>query len=141
MARIAHNLTLLAVSLALNGCIAPTEPLPVHTTIREVSLSAEEQKLWPTTPTVAGGSVVTIRGIAPFGCGQPAVSATRRGSAVSVQVTSINADRPCIAIIPSWRPYEAQLNGLSGGEYLVSVRSVGFEGEAQWTLNVTSIGQ
>jgi hypothetical protein len=122
----------------LLGCTSSTAPDPVTATIREVSLLPDAGVVWPQTPTMFGGAVVTIRGTAEFGCGTAAVVATRAGADVDVVVQSNDADRPCVATIMGWRPYEVQVAGLAAGRYRVRARVVGLVGEASWEVGIVA---
>jgi hypothetical protein len=123
--------------LPLGSCQQPSAPVAVPATIQEVSLrTTEEREAWPFLPVSEGGASVTIRGSAFLGCGTAAVSAKRRGTRVEVAIRALNADRPCIAIIPAWRPYRAEILDLEPGTYDVTVAAIGHAQRVTATVRV-----
>ena len=125
---------ILALAVGAPGCHDATTAnseflsaaVAVPAAIHEVSLRTDEERsAWPVLPVSEGGASVTIRGFAFFGCGTAAVSAERRSNHLAVAIRALNADRPCIATIPYWRPYQAELLDLPPGSYDMTVAAIG----------------
>ena len=124
--------------LPLGSCQQPSAPVPVPATIQEVSLrTPEESSSWPGLPVSKGGASVTIRGFGFFGCGTATVSAERRRSRVQVAIRALDADRPCVANIPAWRPYHVEILRLDPGIYDVTVAAIGHAQRVSSTVFVT----
>jgi hypothetical protein len=118
----------LLLLLLVGGCAEATAPVAVAASIEEVVLrTVAERTARPFVASIEGGAAVTIRGFAYFGCGSAAVSAQRRGQRIDVAISARNADRPCVAIIPYWRPYRVELRDLEPGVFEVSVDAIGHD--------------
>lgn len=65
------------------------------------------------------------------------VSAERRSSRVQVAIRALNADRPCVANIPAWRPYRVEILALEPGTYDMTVAAIGHAQRVSSTVFVT----
>ena len=128
------RLTRLPLLAAVIGCSA-TEPQPVSASLRFPSLTAQERAAWPGPPTVVIGSTIRIRGTVVGGCGELVLTASRRGSTVSVSVLNENAGSICVGDGGSYA-YEVELAGLPAGSYLVRARATGHDEDTYFSITV-----
>ena len=128
---------LLAILANLPGCSAPTSPTALPISIALVRLaSPAEFAAWPFTPSVQGGATITVRGFGPFGCGSAVASAGLRGSIVSVRIVASTEPQICLANIPLWQPFKAELTQLAPGDYRIKISVTGQSATTDVTVSV-----
>jgi hypothetical protein len=138
MSKPATSLTaLLALLATMPGCGAPTSPTDVPISIELVRLaSPAEYSAWPFTPSVQGGATVTVRGFGPFGCGSALANAGLRAGIVNVRIVPSTGPQICLANIPLWQPFKAELTQLAPGVYRVRISVTGQPGTTDATISV-----
>lgn len=125
---------LTAVVASLSACSSPTDVDALGVSLRP--LSYEEWLQWPSTLTIAGGEALVVRGRAFVGCGRPDAIVQRRATVVGVEIRAVHTDAPCMAVIPSWAPFEATVTGLAPGTYRIRVGVVGFDKRTEGTATI-----
>jgi hypothetical protein len=126
-----------ALVAVLSGCSSVTDVDGLTISLRPLSfLTPEEWGQWPSTPTVAGGEVLVVRGTAFVGCGAPAARVQRRQHVVGVEIRAVDTDRVCLAHVAAWVPFEATVIGLAPGSYRVRVGVVGRDERTEGTATI-----
>ena len=128
---------LLAILADMPGCSAPTSPTALPISIELVRLaSPAEFAAWPFTPSVQGGTTITVRGFGTFGCGSASASAGLRAGIVNVRITASTEPQICLANIPLWRPFKAELTQLAPGGYRIRISVTGQSATTDATISV-----
>jgi len=135
---IAFLTALLGILANIPGCSAPTSPTDLPISIELVRLSSPtEYSAWPFTPSLQGGATITVRGYGPFGCGSPLATAGLWAGTVNVRIVASTEHQICLANIPVWQPFKAELTGLAPRDYRVRISVTGQPGTTDATISVT----
>ena len=134
---IAALAALLAILANTLGCGAPTSPADLPISIELVRLTSPgEYSAWPFMPSAQGGATITVRGFGPFGCGSATATAGLRAGVVNVRIVASTKPPICLANIPTWQPFKAELTQLAPGDYRVRISVTGQPGTTDATISV-----
>lgn len=134
-------LVFLASTALLGACSDATAPRPLGVTVREVTFNSDaERQAWPTTPTVEGGANIRIRGVAYVNCTGVKANAVQRDGRIEVGIREANPNSYCPQVIVPAPAYEVTITGLGPGRYSVRATVEGFQGAAEWAVEVFAVG-
>ncbi len=133
-------LALLAGTTLLAACSDATAPRTLAVTVRQVTFTSDaERQAWPTTPTVEGGANIRIRGVAYVNCTGVKADAVQRDGRIEVAIREANPSSYCPQVIVPAPAYEVTITGLTPGKYAVRASVEGFQGVAEWAVEVLEV--
>lgn len=127
----------LVILADIPSCSAPTSPTALPISIELVRLtSPAEYSAWPFTPLVEGGATITVRGFGPFGCRSATATASLRAGIIDVRIVASTDPQVCLANIPLWQPFKAELTQLLPGDYRVRISVTGQPGTTDAAISI-----